>query len=433
MHVPSLIEKKRDGGILSDSELQFLIAGFTRGTIPDYQMSALAMAVYFRGMNFAEAVALTAAMRDSGEALDCRGQLAAALGRPMAVVDKHSTGGVGDKTSLVVAPLVAACGVAVPMISGRGLGPTGGTLDKLESIPGFRVDLTKDEFLAQLGAVGVAMIGQTEQIAPADRKLYALRDVTATVPSLPLITASIMSKKLAEGLDGLVLDVKWGGGAFMREQKQARELAEWMVRVGQQAGVRTAALLTDMNQPLGAAVGNALEVREAIETLRGGGPADLRELCLALAEEMLALAGVEGGRALLEERIASGAAMAKFEEMVAAQGGTSLDMDAQLAPLRADCAAADDGCVQRMDCARVGLVSMLLGAGRAKVSDAVDHGVGIEVLKKIGDGVQRGEPLARIYARDEGRLAPALEGLAACYEIGPEPVEPPRLILEAVR
>jgi pyrimidine-nucleoside phosphorylase len=433
MHVPSLIAKKRDGNELTREEIQFLVGGFTRGEIPDYQMAALAMAIYFRKMQFNETVALTEAMRDSGEVLDCRSYLASRLAGPFAIVDKHSTGGVGDKTSLVVAPLVASCGVIVPMISGRGLGPTGGTLDKLESIRGFRVNLGREEFLDQLARVGVAMIGQTDRLAPADRKLYALRDVTATVSSLPLIVASIMSKKLAEGLDGLVLDVKWGSGAFMREPAAAMELAEWMVAVGRRAGVRTVALLTDMNQPLGVAVGNALEVREAVATLQGEGPPDLAELCLALSERMLELAGVKGGRALLRRQIESGAALKKFNETVLAQGGGSPLCEEHTAPFIADCAAPADGFVQSINCGQVGLTAMLLGGGRIQTTDTVDHAVGIEVLKKIGDGVGRGEALARVHARDRDALASALAGVRASYGIGPEPVSPPRLILETVR
>jgi pyrimidine-nucleoside phosphorylase len=433
MHVPSLIAKKRDGNELTREEIQFLVRGFTRGEIPDYQMAALAMAIYFRKMQFNETVALTEAMRDSGEVLDCRSYLASRLAGPFAIVDKHSTGGVGDKTSLVVAPLVASCGVIVPMISGRGLGPTGGTLDKLESIRGFRVNLGREEFLDQLARVGVAMIGQTDRLAPADRKLYALRDVTATVSSLPLIVASIMSKKLAEGLDGLVLDVKWGSGAFMREPAAAMELAEWMVAVGRRAGVRTVALLTDMNQPLGVAVGNALEVREAVATLQGEGPPDLAELCLALSERMLELAGVKGGRALLRRQIESGAALKKFNETVLAQGGGSPLCEEHTAPFIADCAAPADGFVQSINCGQVGLTAMLLGGGRIQTTDTVDHAVGIEVLKKIGDGVGRGEALARVHARDRDALASALAGVRASYGIGPEPVSPPRLILETVR
>jgi pyrimidine-nucleoside phosphorylase len=391
MHFPSLLEKKRDGGALSRDEIRALIEGYVRGEVPDYQVAALAMAVFFRGMDDAETVALTMAMRDSGDVF------AWPAGTPPKV-DKHSTGGVGDKTSLILAPLLACEGVWVPMISGRGLGFTGGTLDKLESIPGFRVNLTWPEMLAQLAKTGCFIAGQTANLCPADKKLYALRDVTGTVASLPLIVASIMSKKLAESPDRLVLDVKFGRGAFMQKREDARKLADAMVAVGRGAGVETHALLKPMDQPLGHTVGNALEVAECVEVLRGGGPQDLVELTLDLAVKL-----VITSRDDLRKRLRDGSAWRKFVAMVLAQGGDASALEkmreVHRAPIVTDVLASADGTLVKLDALQVGRLCVELGAGRTKVGDAVDFAVGVECLRKEGDRVRAGEPVLRIHSR----------------------------------
>jgi pyrimidine-nucleoside phosphorylase len=391
MHVPSLIEKKRDGGELSAKEISALIGGYVRGEVTDYQMAALAMAVFFRGMNDAETTALTMEMRDSGDVF------AWPAGTPPKV-DKHSTGGVGDKVSLILAPLLACEGVWVPMVSGRGLGFTGGTLDKLESIPGFRVNLTWPEMLRQLEQVGCFIAGQTDNLCPADKKLYALRDVTGTVASLPLIVASIMSKKLAESPDRLVLDVKFGRGAFMQKRADALKLADAMVAVGRGAGVETHALLKPMDQPLGRTVGNALEVAECVEVLHGGGPQDLVELTLDLAVKLVATS-----RDDLRKRLRDGSAWRKFVAMVLAQGGdfSALEKmrEVHRAPVITDVPASSAGTVVKLDALQVGRLCVELGAGRAKAGDVVDFAVGVECLKKEGDAVDRGEPVLRIHSR----------------------------------
>ena len=391
MHFPSLLEKKRDGGALSRDEIRALIEGYVRGEVPDYQVAALAMAVFFRGMDDAETVALTMAMRDSGDVF------AWPAGTPPKV-DKHSTGGMGDKTSLILAPLLACEGVWVPMISGRGLGFTGGTLDKLESIPGFRVNLTWPEMLAQLAKTGCFIAGQTANLCPADKKLYALRDVTGTVASLPLIVASIMSKKLAESPDRLVLDVKFGRGAFMQKREDARKLADAMVAVGRGAGVETHALLKPMDQPLGHTVGNALEVAECVEVLRGGGPQDLVELTLDLAVKL-----VVTSRDDLRKRLRDGSAWRKFVAMVLAQGGDASALEkmreVHRAPIVTDVLASADGTLVKLDALQVGRLCVELGAGRTKVGDAVDFAVGVECLRKEGDRVRAGEPVLRIHSR----------------------------------
>ncbi len=391
MHFPSLLEKKRDGGALSRDEIRALINGYVRGEVPDYQVAALAMAVFFRGMDDAETVALTMAMRDSGDVF------AWPAGTPPKV-DKHSTGGVGDKTSLILAPLLACEGVWVPMISGRGLGFTGGTLDKLESIPGFRVNLTWPEMLAQLAKTGCFIAGQTANLCPADKKLYALRDVTGTVASLPLIVASIMSKKLAESPDRLVLDVKFGRGAFMQKREDARKLADAMVAVGRGAGVETHALLKPMDQPLGHTVGNALEVAECVEVLHGGGPQDLVELTLDLAVKL-----VVTSRDDLRKRLRDGSAWRKFVAMVLAQGGDASALEkmreVHRAPIVTDVLASADGTLVKLDALQVGRLCVELGAGRTKVGDAVDFAVGVECLRKEGDRVRAGEPVLRIHSR----------------------------------
>jgi pyrimidine-nucleoside phosphorylase len=421
--VIDLIRKKRDGDALSATEIGYLIAGCTQGSIPDYQMAAWLMAVAIRGMTTQETAALTHAMLHSGEVLDLNFI-------PAKKVDKHSTGGVGDKTSLVLAPLVAAGGLYVPMISGRGLGHTGGTLDKLESIPGFRVDLTVPEFHRVLETCGCSMIGQTEKIAPADRKLYALRDVTGTVESPYLICASIMSKKLAEGTDALVLDVKTGSGAFMKNEEDAIFLAELMVETGERMGKQMAALITDMNQPLGHMVGNALEVRECIDVLHGGGPADLRALCVKLAAWMFYLGGasrtVALGKKLAEQLIASELAFEKFRQMVETQGGDVRVIDDPSCLPAADhhlqVLSPRAGYVTKIMCEQVGTACVILGGGRERKEDAVDPAVGIVVHKKIGDKVLLGEPLCTIHGHSDAQAARAKTLLEESYEITAVPL-----------
>jgi pyrimidine-nucleoside phosphorylase len=420
--VIDLIRKKRDGGALSATEIGYLVAGCTDGSIPDYQMAAWLMAVVLRGMTREETAALTHAMLHSGEVLDLSFL-------PAKKVDKHSTGGVGDKTSLVLAPLVAAGDLFVPMISGRGLGHTGGTLDKLESIPGFRVGLPVPEFHRVLKACGCCMIGQTEKVAPADRKLYALRDATGTVESPYLICASIMSKKLAEGTDALVLDVKTGSGAFMKKEEDAVFLAELMVETGERMGKQMVALITDMNQPLGRTVGNALEVQECIEVLHGGGPADLRELCFDLAAWMFYLGGaaktVADGKRLAEEIITSGKAFDRFRQMVELQGGDigAIDDPARLPSTdhRVDVASARSGYVTAIACEKVGTACVILGGGRERKEDSVDPAVGIVVHKKIGDRVSAGEPLCTIHCHSDAQAARAKTLLQESYQIEATP------------
>jgi pyrimidine-nucleoside phosphorylase len=417
-----LIRKKRDGGSLTKSEIKYLVEGCTDGSIPDYQMSAWLMAVVLRGMTRAETADLTDAMLHSGEVLDLSFL-------PARKADKHSTGGVGDKTSLVLAPLVAAGGLYVPMISGRGLGHTGGTLDKLESIPGFRVGLSTAEFHRVLKACGCSMIGQTEKIAPADRKLYALRDVTGTVESPYLICASIMSKKLAEGTDALVLDVKTGSGAFMKKEDDAVFLAELMVETGERMGKQMVALITDMNQPLGQTVGNALEVQECIEVLHGRGPADLRELCLELAAWMFYLGGavktVASAKELSAQIIASGKAFDRFRQMVELHGGdvSTIDDPSRLptADLRVEVPSPQTGYVSAIACEQVGTACVILGGGRERKEDSVDPAVGIVVHKKIGDKVFMGESLCTIHCHSEAQAARAKQMLLESYTITADP------------
>ena len=429
MRVVELIARKRDGGRLEDDEIRRLIAGYARGEVPDYQMSALAMAVLFRGLDPPELAAWTDAMLRSGEVLDL-----SAL--PGAKIDKHSTGGVGDKISLPLAPLVAACGVRVPMISGRGLGHTGGTLDKLESIPGFSTDLTVDRFIALVADdnLRLGLIGQTAQICPADKRLYALRDVTATVESIPLIASSIMSKKLAEGIDGLVLDVKVGSGAFMKTEADARKLAETMVGIGERMGCRTVALLTDMSAPLGRMIGNALEVRESIDVLRDAGPPDVRALTLRLAIEMLTLGGIPPDKAEADATAAlkDGRALARFRAIVTAQGGDPAAIDdpdrLPTAPHTIDHPAPATGTITAIHTARLGLAAMSLGAGRAKTDDRIDPRVGLEILARPGDHVHRGDPLCRIHHADHG-LDACRAHLDAAWQLGDAaPAERPLII-----
>ncbi len=389
-----LIARKRDGHPLSSSEITRVIEAFTVGTLPDYQMSALAMAILLQGMNADETLAITRAMLASGKTLEWPKD-----GIPR--VDKHSTGGIGDKVSLILAPLLACCDVQVPMISGRGLGPTGGTLDKLESIPGYRTDLSLDEIQSVVRQVGCVITGAGDEIAPADRKLYALRDVTGTVPSIPLITSSILSKKLAEGLDALVLDVKVGHGAFMKSLEHARQLATSMVSIGRQMGTRTTALITDMHEPLGRMVGNTLEVREAIDVLQGGGPGDVIELTLALGAEVLLGVGrtatLDEAGALLREHLTSGRAYERFEQMVAAQAGR-LDQVVPPAP-SFDWPADRDGVFDYVHLESLGWAVISLGGGRKQAGDKIDHSVGLECLVRAGDIIGRGQPLFRIHAR----------------------------------
>jgi pyrimidine-nucleoside phosphorylase len=420
--VIDLIRKKRDGGALSRAEIGYIVDAYTAGSIPDYQVAAWLMAVLLRGMTGEELAALTNAMLHSGEVLDLNFL-------PARKVDKHSTGGVGDKTSLVLAPLVAAGGLYVPMISGRGLGHTGGTLDKLESIPGFRVDLSVPEFHRVLRACGTAMIGQTDKIAPADRKLYALRDVTGTVESPNLICASIMSKKLAEGTDALVLDVKTGSGAFMKKEEDAVHLAELMVETGERMGKQMVALITNMDQPLGRMVGNAMEVHECVDVLHGGGPEDLRELCLHLAAWMFHLGGatktVAEGKVLAGEIIASGKAFERFRQMVELQGGDVSAIDDPLRLPAASCQvevrSADAGFVSAIACEDVGTACVILGGGREKKEDAVDPAVGIVVHKKIGDRIAAGEALCTIHCHSESSAERAQKMIAESYKISATP------------
>src|SRR6266404_3466170 len=410
MHVPSLIEKKRDGHALTTKEIKFLVDEFTTGDIADYQMSALAMAIFFRGMTPAETHHLTEAMMHSGRVLKYPPD-------SPPKIDKHSTGGVGDKVSLVLAPLLACDEVWVPMISGRGLGMTGGTLDKLESIPGFNVNLDDKRALKQLEKIGVFMIGQTDDICPADKKLYALRDVTGTVPSQPLIVASIMSKKLAESLDRLVLDVKFGSGAFMKTRKEAQQLAASMTEVGNLMGVKVTHLLSPMDEPLGRTVGNALEVTECVEVLQGGGPPDVVKLIVDLAEKVS-----ETPRAQLEKRLNAGAAWKKFISLVYAQDGdaTSVEkiLDAHPAPIVQPFPAKSAGTVKRMDAELIGRASVILGAGRQRTNDPIDFAVGFSGIKKVGEHVEAGEPLFMIHARNERSIVNITPLIEKAVEVG---------------
>jgi pyrimidine-nucleoside phosphorylase len=425
MTIPELIERKRDGGELTQGEIDQLILG----DVPDYQLAAFCMAVYFRGMSSAETFGLTDAMVRSGEQI----HIGEALGRR--VVDKHSTGGVGDKATLAVGPIVAACGVPFGKMSGRGLGHTGGTLDKLESIPGFRVELSTDEFIAQVRDIGIAVVGQTANLVPADKKLYGLRDVTATVDSVPLIASSIMSKKIASGADAIVLDVKVGDGAFMKSVADARVLAEAMIALGREAGRDVVCELTDMSQPLGQTVGNALEVREALATLRGDGPDDLTELVLTSCAHLLALSdlGIDEAEARrrAEQSIFDGSAVAAYERWVRAQGG---DPDAELpkAPFIVEVFASRDGHVQRLAALPIGLAALHLGAGRRTKDDPVDHAVGVICRKKRGDAVQEGEPLAEIHAADEATVAEAADTVFGAYLLGDEPPATVPIVLETI-
>ena len=432
MRAYDIIFKKRNGETLSDKEIQLLITGYTNGSITEYQMAAFAMAVYFKGMSSPELARFTECMLHSGSVIDLSHM------SPLKV-DKHSTGGVGDKISLPLAPAVAACGVPVPMVSGRGLGHTGGTLDKLESIPGFRVDLDVDAYKRLVETVGCCLIGQTGEVAPADKKLYALRDVTATVDCIPLIASSIMSKKLAEGIDALVLDVKVGSGAFMKTLDEARDLAQTMVGIGAHMGKKVVARLTNMDQPLGRMVGNSLEVIESLQVLSGQGPQDIIDLTVELGAEMLVLGAVaqdiEAGRTQIKNALTDGSAMQKFAEIIEAQGGDARVVDdyghLPLSKNVTEVVAADNGILARVDTEKVGIASMMLGGGRQKASDAVDPSVGIEVMVRIGDSVQKGQPIAKIYHQERG-LEACKRGINEAFVFQDAPVPAPALFIERV-
>jgi pyrimidine-nucleoside phosphorylase/thymidine phosphorylase len=431
MRAVDIIRSKRDGAALTPEQIEWMVSGITRGEVADYQWSALLMAILWRGMSSQETAALTSAMLHSGIVVDLSDL-------PGPKIDKHSTGGVGDKTSLILAPIVSAVGIAVPMVSGRGLGHTGGTLDKLESIPGFRVDLDLRRYKQVVDECGLVMIGQTREIAPADRFLYALRDATATVESIPLISASIMSKKLAEGIDGLVLDVKTGDGAFMQRLDDSRALAETMCRIGRSMGTPTVALITNMDQPLGRAVGNAVEVEECLNCLRGDGPEDLMDLSLDLSAEMVLLGGRSGSmdeaRAACRRVLESGEALERFRTMIEAQGGDPRVVDhpgiLSGARRRIELPAPRGGVVERLRARRIGHATMLLGAGRSRVDSPIDHAVGVLLHRKVGEVVHEGEPLCSLLVNDETYLAEALETIAAAYTIGDGPAAASSLILE---
>jgi pyrimidine-nucleoside phosphorylase len=433
MRAVDLIRKKRDSGEHSRDEIDFLIAGYTRGTIPDYQMAAWLMATWLRGLSSSELAALTEAMLYSGEVLDFSDL-------PGKKVDKHSTGGIGDKTSLILAPIVAAGGLTVPMISGRGLGHTGGTLDKLEAIPGFNVNLSLEQFRNVLKECGMGLIGQTKEIAPADKKIYALRDATSTVENIGLICGSIMSKKLAEGIDALVLDVKVGSGAFMKREEDAVNLAEVMIETGKRMGKKVVALITDMEQPLGSAAGHANEVVECIDVLNGGGPPDLRELSLELSAWMFYLGertpSVEEGRRLAETMIASGQAKEKFKQGIRLQGGDArvIDEPHRLLAARShvDVDSPASGYISGTNCERFGNALAILGGGREKKEDTIDHAVGLRFHKRIGDRVEKGEPLATIRYNADARLAEAKDLISENYFIAQEPPSQKRPLIRRI-
>ena len=427
MNVAEIIADKRDGKILDPQRIEDLIAAYARDEVPDYQMSAFAMAVYFQGMETEETVALTRAMLESGTTMKWSSERTR--------VDKHSTGGIGDKVSIALAPLLAAADVDVPMISGRGLGTTGGTLDKLESIKGFRCELSNDEFRYVVNRCGCAIVSASANLAVADRKFYALRDVTGTVPSIPLITASILSKKLAAGLDALVLDVKCGNGAFMKSVEDARELARSLVQVANEFGVNTSALITDMNQPLGRMVGNATEVAESIDVLNGDGPQDVTDLTLALGAEVLISAGLESDLESaikkLETHLKCGDAAKKFDELVDAQEGT-LSVKRPIGS-RTQVVASESGFIQRISSDRIGMAIIEMGGGRKQMGDVIDHSVGVEVLVEIGDAVEAGQPIANLYCDDQDLAKLAKRLVELSFSVSPLPSEKGSLIIERVR
>ena len=430
VHAAELIRRKRDGERLTPDELGELLLAYARGDVPDYQMAAFCMAVYFRGLNGAETFALMDAMIRSGETIE----LGRALGRK--VVDKHSTGGVGDKTSLAVGPVVAACGVPFGKMSGRGLGHTGGTLDKLESIPGFRVELTNAEFLGQVREVGLAIIGQTADLVPADKLLYGLRDVTATVDNVSLIAASIMSKKIAAGADAIVLDVKVGDGAFMKTIEAARELAQMMRELGRHADREVVCVLTDMDQPLGQAVGNALEIRETIATLRGEGPADFTELVLAACAHLLGLSdlGIDepSGRERAAAAIEDGSALDKYEQWITAQGGDAAEQSLPVAPVVRQVVAEGAGFVRAIGAVDVGMTALRLGAGRQTKDQSIDHAVGVRCLRKRGDSVVAGDVLAEVHARTGESADQACAEVLGAYELGADAPSSRPIVLETI-
>ncbi len=431
MRMYDLIMKKRNGNVLTDEEIDFMVQGYTRGEIPDYQMSAMTMAIYFQGMTAEETLALTMSMVRSGDMLD----LSDIHGIK---VDKHSTGGVGDKTSLALMPMVAALGVPVAKMSGRGLGHTGGTIDKLESFTGFSTGISEEQFKNNVNRIGIAIMGQTADLAPADKKLYALRDVTATVDNMSLIASSIMSKKLAAGADAIVLDVKTGSGAFMKKEEDAFALAEEMVKIGNGAGRKTMAVISDMDQPLGLAVGNALEVKEAIDTLKGQGPEDFVELCLTLGSHMVVAAGKaenpEHARAMLEGVIADGRALDKLAEFIEAQGGDREQVyhpeKLPQAAITEEILSPADGYIEHIVCDEIGICSLILGGGRETKESEIDLSVGLVLNKKVGDFVQKGEPLAVIHANDSAKLNLAKERFLKAYTFTDKPVEKQPLIKE---
>jgi len=430
MRMYDIITHKRSGAELSDAEIDFFVSGFTSGTIPDYQAAALLMAVYFKGLNPHETAVLTDCMARSGDMADLSSI-------PGVKVDKHSTGGVGDKTSLIVGPIVASCGVKVAKMSGRGLGHTGGTVDKLESIPGLQTEIDRDHFFKIVNETGVAIIGQSGTIAPADKKLYALRDTTATVDNVSLIASSIMSKKLACGSDAILLDVKTGSGAFMKTLEQSVELAQAMVSIGLRNGKNTMALITDMDAPLGNAIGNALEIIEVVETLQGRGPKDLTDICVELAGNMLELARLPGDhQALAREAIASGKAYERLLAMVQAQGGDpGVLRDTSKLPkaaIHGDFTAPCSGCITHMNAEAFGIASLALGAGRATKEDEIDHSAGIILTRKPGDKVEKGEVIAKLYTSKQELLAEAGEILAAALTIGSAPPDQPKTVLAKV-
>lgn len=435
MRTVDIIHSKRDGKELSSEEIAFLIEGYTKGEIPDYQMSAWAMAVYFNGMSARETADLTLAMARSGDQVDLSSI-------PGIKVDKHSTGGVGDTTTLIVGPLVAAAGIPVAKMSGRGLGHTGGTIDKLEAIPGFAVERTTEQFLAQVREIGLAVVGQTGNLTPADKKLYGLRDVTATVESIPLIASSIMSKKIASGADAIVLDVKTGRGAFMKSLDDSIKLAQAMVDIGTEVGRETVAVITNMDEPLGPSIGNSLEVLEAIDTLSGRGPAELTELCLELAAQMVRLGGKADSEAEAKEFVTrlleNGEALAKLKQFIAAQGGDArvAEDPARLpqAARRVDVPAPEEGFVAAIDAEALGITAMLLGAGRATKEDKIDLAVGIKLFKRVGDPVKKGEPLAELYINreDSAETAEMMQRTAAAFTIASAPAEKLKLIYAVV-
>jgi pyrimidine-nucleoside phosphorylase len=433
MNVCDLIYKKREGNILSSEEIRFLINGYTSGSIPDYQMSALAMAVFFQGMDERETADLTRAMVESGDSID----LSSISGIK---VDKHSTGGVGDKTTLVLAPLISASGLPVAKMSGRALGHTGGTIDKLESIPGFRTDLSQQEFIEIVNSIGIGIVGQTDNLTPADKKLYALRDVTATVDSIPLIASSIMSKKIAGGADGILLDVKTGNGAFMEKMEDSRKLASIMVEIGKRVGRKTIAIITNMDQPLGLAIGNSLEVKEAIATLQGKGPDDLVELCLTLGAYILIIGEkvkeFKEGYNLLRESLNSGKALQQFKRLIAAQGGdVSVLEDNSLLPqakYQIELVSTYSGYIRRIKTREIGNIAMSLGAGRATRDDLIDPAVGIILRKKHGDRVIKGDSLAIVHYNDPMLKDESLNRLGNCFEIGSKKPDNIPLIYEVL-